>query len=108
MRPGPSRLPASPEEAPATDWRVLRTLWPYLTEFPGRVTLAMACLLIAKLAGVALPMVLKHLVDSLDIGKDLGLFVLPLGLLLAYGAMRFASSLFGELRDVVFGRVAER
>ena len=108
MRPGPSRLPASPEEAPATDWRVLRTLWPYLTEFPGRVTLAMACLLIAKLAGVALPMVLKHLVDSLDIGKDLSLFVLPLGLLLAYGAMRFASSLFGELRDVVFGRVAER
>ncbi len=108
MRPGPSRLPASPEEAPATDWRVLRTLWPYLTEFPGRVALAMACLLIAKLAGVALPMVLKHLVDSLDIGKDVSLFVLPLGLLLAYGAMRFASSLFGELRDVVFGRVAER
>jgi ATP-binding cassette subfamily B protein len=87
---------------------VLRTLWPYLTEFPGRVALAMACLLIAKLAGVALPMVLKHLVDSLDIGKDVSLFVLPLGLLLAYGAMRFASSLFGELRDVVFGRVAER
>jgi ABC-type transport system involved in Fe-S cluster assembly fused permease/ATPase subunit len=108
VRPGPSRLPASPEEAPATDWRVLRTLWPYLTEFPGRVALAMACLLIAKLAGVALPMVLKHLVDSLDIGKDVSLFVLPLGLLLAYGAMRFASSLFGELRDVVFGRVAER
>lgn len=108
MRPGRSATPDAPEETPATDWRVLRTLWPYLTEFPARVTLAMACLLVAKLAGVALPMVLKHLVDSLDIGKDVSLFVLPLGLLLAYGAMRFASSLFGELRDVVFGRVAER
>ncbi len=95
------------DPAPSTDWRVLRTLWPYLTEFPVRVALAMGFLVLAKLAGVALPMFLKHLVDSLDI-KDGGLFLLPLGLLLAYGAMRFAAALFGELRDLVFGRVSER
>ncbi len=95
------------DPAPSTDWRVLRTLWPYLTEFPVRVAVAMAFLVLAKLAGVALPMFLKHLVDSLDI-KDGGLFLLPLGLLLAYGAMRFAAALFGELRDLVFGRVSER
>ena len=95
------------DPTPSTDWRVLRTLWPYLTEFPVRVALAMGLLVLAKLAGVALPMLLKHLVDSLDI-KEGGLFLLPLGLLLAYGAMRFAAALFGELRDLVFGRVSER
>ncbi|MDM4768582.1 ABC transporter ATP-binding protein/permease [Solimonas sp. SE-A11] len=95
------------DPVPSTDWRVLRTLWPYLTEFPVRVAVALAFLVLAKLAGVALPMFLKHLVDSLDI-KDGGLFLLPLGLLLAYGAMRFAAALFGELRDLVFGRVSER
>ena len=103
------RLAAESHEdpAPSADWRVLRTLWPYLTEFPLRVVLAMVFLLLAKLAGVALPMLLKHLVDSLDVKGD-ALLLLPMGLLLAYGAMRFAAALFGELRDLVFGRVSER
>ncbi|AXQ31200.1 ABC transporter ATP-binding protein/permease [Solimonas sp. K1W22B-7] len=95
------------DTAPTADWRVLRTLWPYLTEFPLRVSLALGFLLLAKLAGVALPMLLKHLVDDLDVKGD-ALFLVPLGLLLAYGAMRFAAALFGELRDLVFGRVSER
>ncbi|HSW15007.1 MAG TPA: ABC transporter ATP-binding protein/permease [Solimonas sp.] len=101
------RPETSQDPAPSTDWRVLRTLWPYLTEFPARVSIAMGFLLLAKLAGVALPMLLKHLVDSLDLKTD-QLIVFPLALLLAYGAMRFAGALFGELRDVVFGRVSER
>jgi len=98
---------SSQDPSPSADWRVLRTLWPYLTEFPLRVGLAMGFLLLAKLAGVALPMFLKHLVDRLDVKAD-QLIVFPLALLLAYGAMRFAGALFGELRDVVFGRVSER
>lgn len=106
----PSRIPepasATPEN-PATDWRALRRLLPYLSEFPGRVAIALACLIAAKLAGVTLPLLLKHIVDALDGGQH-AVLALPLGLLLGYGALRLANVLFGELRDVVFGRVAER
>jgi ATP-binding cassette subfamily B protein len=105
------RLSHSPEstdaDAGTPDWRVLKTLWPLLREFPLRIGAAMACLVAAKLAGTVLPMVLKHVVDALD-AKGHGVLAVPMGLLLAYGALRLASVLFAELRDVVFGRVGER
>lgn len=85
----------------------LRILWPYLTEFPGRVILALILLVTAKLSGVWLPLVLKHLVDRLTPGHGAVLTV-PIGLLAAYGLLRFANVLFGELRDVTFGKVSER
>jgi len=104
----PSRVPEASDAPPSGfEWRVLPSLWPYLTEFPGRVFLALALLVTAKLAGVVLPLVLKHIVDDLSGGGD-ALVTVPLALLAAYGALRFANVLFGELRDVVFGRVAER
>jgi ATP-binding cassette subfamily B protein len=85
----------------------LRTLWPYLTEFPTRVVLALVLLMTAKLSGVWLPLVLKHLVDRLTPGHG-ALLTVPLGLLAAYGGLRFANVLFGELRDITFGKVSER
>ncbi|SHG80168.1 ATP-binding cassette, subfamily B [Hydrocarboniphaga daqingensis] len=97
--------PGEPE--PAADWRMLPALLPHLRDYPGRIALAMACLVVAKLSGVTLPLVLKHLVDDLD-GTRAALVAVPLALLLAYGALRFVNVLMGELRDVVFGRVAER
>ena len=87
--------------------KTLATLRPYLAEFPGRVSLALTLLFIAKIAGVWLPQVLKHLVDGLTPHEGLILTV-PAALLLAYGAFRFINVLLGELRDLVFGRVAER
>ena len=89
------------------NWRVLRQLWPYLFEFRSRIALALLCLVGAKLASVGLPFILKHLVDDLDRASSM-LVALPLGLLLAYGTVRFANVLFGELRDTLFGRVTER
>ncbi|MGH8528624.1 MAG: ABCB family ABC transporter ATP-binding protein/permease [Nevskiales bacterium] len=89
------------------EWQALRTLTPYLLEFPGRVGLALGCLVLAKLAGVVLPLLLKKIVDGLDSSAD-AVIVVPLALLAGYGALRFANVLFGELRDVVFGRVSER
>jgi ATP-binding cassette, subfamily B, heavy metal transporter len=105
-----SRIPESGEAAPppGSEWQALRTLAQYLTEFPGRVALAMVCLVLAKVAGVVLPLVLKYIVDQLEGGGTEALVVAPLALLAAYGALRFANVLFAELRDVVFGRVAER
>ena len=102
-----SKVPASPLPDQPPDWRVLRTLWPYLTEFPARVVVSMLMLIAAKGAGVILPLMLKKLVDGLDVARG-NPAIVPLALLLGYGAMRFANVIFGELRDVVFGRVAER
>ncbi len=90
-------------------WHRLKSLFPYLLEYRGRVIAALACLVLAKLASVGMPFVLKYLVDSLDRSlQDSALLVLPLGLLLAYGAVRFSTVLFAELRDTLFGRVTER
>ncbi|MED5389835.1 MAG: ABC transporter ATP-binding protein/permease [Pseudomonadota bacterium] len=90
------------------DWSVLKTLFPYLLEFRARIGLAVACLVLAKLASVGLPFILKHIVDGLDAKDTSQLITLPLGLLLAYGVVRFSNVLFGELRDTLFGRVTER
>jgi ATP-binding cassette, subfamily B, heavy metal transporter len=103
-----SKIPESGGPPARTDaWGALRALWPYLQDFPGRVALAAVCLVAAKVAGVVLPLVLKHIVDRLQ-SPDGALEIVPLALLAAYGALRFANVLLGELRDVVFGRVAER
>ena len=88
------------------DWKTIRTLLPYLWEFRGRVVLALSFLIVAKLANVGVPLVLKDVVDSLNRPK--AVLVLPVFLLVAYGALRLGNSLFGELRDVVFAKVLQR
>jgi ATP-binding cassette subfamily B protein len=88
------------------EWRVLPMLLPYLWEYKGRVILALAFLVTAKLANVGVPLVLKEIVDALDPTR--AVIVLPFALLLAYGALRLSNTMFAELRDVVFVRVTQR
>ncbi len=91
------------------NWKTLKSLIPYLLEFKLRVGFALLCLVGAKLASVGLPFILKHIVDNLETAGDIAAVVaMPLGLLVAYGVVRFANVLFGELRDTIFGRVTER
>ncbi|MGB5324089.1 MAG: ABC transporter ATP-binding protein/permease [Pseudomonadales bacterium] len=105
----PSRY--SSNESPAS-WASLKDLLPYLFEFRIYTILALACLVAAKLASVALPFMLKDIVDQLDAGiaqdNPGKILILPLALLVAYGVVRFANVLFGQLRDTLFGRVTER
>ncbi|WP_412536795.1 ABCB family ABC transporter ATP-binding protein/permease [Marinobacter sp. MIT932201] len=91
------------------DWKTISGLWPYLAEFRGRVVLSLALLVLAKLATVATPIALKYIVDYLDQnrGADMLLWI-PVILVVAYGSLRFGATLFNELRDAVFARVAER
>lgn len=91
------------------NWKIIAGLWPYLTEFRGRVVLALVMLVLAKLVTVSTPIVLKYIIDYLDQsrGVDRVLWI-PFTLVAAYGALRFGSTLFNELRDAVFARVAER
>jgi ABC-type transport system involved in Fe-S cluster assembly fused permease/ATPase subunit len=88
------------------DWRVLATLLPYLLEYRWRVLAALVFLASAKLANVAVPLVLKQVVDRLD--PTLAVLAVPAALLAAYGLLRFSTTLFAELRDVLFVRVTQR
>ncbi len=93
------------------NWKVIFGLIPYLAVYKWRVLLALLLLVVAKLANVLVPVVLKYIVDNLDkAGVDsavASVIAVPLALVLAYGALRFSSVFFSELRDAVFGRVAE-
>jgi len=86
------------------DWLNLKRMLPFVWAYRGRVLFALGCLVLAKLAMVTVPFVLKHIVDQLGLADRTAL-VLPLALLLAYGALRLVSSLFNELRDAIFARV---
>ena len=92
-----------------TNWKIIAGLWPYLTEFRGRVILAVGMLVLAKVATVATPVALKYIIDYLDQNRSVDMLLwAPLLLVGAYGALRFGSTLFSELRDAIFARVAER
>jgi ATP-binding cassette, subfamily B, heavy metal transporter len=97
---------AGPQRLKGNEWRAVGTLVPYLWEYRWRVAIALAFLIVAKLANVAVPLVLKEVVDSLD--PSLAIVAVPVALLAAYGFLRFSTTLFQELRDVVFVRVTQR
>ena len=86
------------------DWQNLRQVFKYLKVYRGRALFALLCLILSKWANVAVPLVLKEIIDSFD-GKPAQVLVLPVSLLLAYGAFRLLSALFNELRDTIFARV---
>ncbi|AXK40065.1 ABCB family ABC transporter ATP-binding protein/permease [Crenobacter cavernae] len=87
------------------DIQTLKTLFPYIWTFKVRVFLALACLIVAKVANVTVPLYLKDIVDALSMTATP--LALPVAALAGYGVARLASSLFGELRDAVFARVTQ-
>jgi len=88
---------------------VLLRLLPYLAPWKLRIALALGLLVSAKVANLGVPMILKAIVDRLDLkpGDVQILLVVPVMLLLAYGVLRVAITLFTELREWVFARVTE-
>jgi len=91
------------------DWRALRALLPYLWAHKGRVIFALACLVAAKLATVAVPILLKDLVDRLSPAQQAatGVLLVPVALVVAYGLLRLSTSLFTELREFFFVNVTQ-
>jgi ATP-binding cassette subfamily B protein len=95
-----------PESPPATVRTTLRRLLPYVWHYRWRVLVALVLLVAAKLANIGVPITLKELVDRFD--PKLDALTIPALLLMAYGALRLSTSLFQELRQVVFARVLAR
>ncbi len=91
------------------DWRVIRDLLPYLLEYKFRVAIALSCLVLAKVTNLGIPILMKRLIDALNIkaGAPESLLVVPVGLLLAYGVLRISASMFTELREFLFARVTQ-
>ena len=116
MRPASLTIPApaTPAEGlevrPKSDWRTLRKLVPYVWAWKGRVLVALACLVAAKLANVGVPLVLKQLVDALALkpGDLRSVLVVPVAILVGYGLLRVSITLFTELREFLFYPVAAR
>jgi ATP-binding cassette, subfamily B, heavy metal transporter len=112
---GLSRSAAAPVTAAGTvpparsDWGTLAKLLPYLWQYRWRVGTALLFLVAAKVANVSVPVLLKSLVDSLSIkpGDPKALLVVPVGLVVAYGALRLSTSLFTELRELIFAKATE-
>ena len=92
-----------------TDWSTLRRLFPYLWEYKWRVIAALAFMVGAKMANVGVPLLLKDLVDSMtpQPGDPRAILVVPVALLVAYAALRLSTSLFTELRELVFAKATE-
>ena len=104
-----SALPKPPTGQPLPQthaWLTIRTLFPYLWRYRLRVLAALGCLIGAKIANVSVPMIFKEMIDGLS--GEQQLLALPALLLVLYGALRFSTSLFTELREILFARVTQR
>ncbi len=105
---------ALPGPIPETrhDWETIKTLLPYLWAWKGRVVIALTFLLLAKLTNVGVPLVFKDIIDTFTVPganrMEQAVLLVPLGLLAAYGALRFSTVLFTELREIFFARVTQR
>ncbi len=91
------------------DWNTLKRLLPYLWEYRWRVLIALLLMVGAKLANIGVPLLLKQLVDAMNVrpGSAEAMLVVPVGLLLAYGLLRLATSVLTELRELVFSKATE-
>jgi ABC-type transport system involved in Fe-S cluster assembly fused permease/ATPase subunit len=105
---------SAPNAKPAPSWRTVATLLPYLwprnaTDLKIRVVIAIILLILAKLANVVVPVFYKQAVDALTPGNAVAAALsVPVLLIVAYGVARALALAFGELRDAVFARVAQR
>jgi ATP-binding cassette, subfamily B, heavy metal transporter len=104
-------LPAgvTPPPRTHTDWQTLQRLFPYLWRYKLRVVFALVFMIGAKLANVGVPVLLKKLVDAMSFkpGDPAALLVVPVGILLAYGLLRLSTTLFTELRELVFAKATQ-
>jgi ATP-binding cassette subfamily B protein len=100
---------ATPQKRQPQDWKVIKNLLPYLTAYKARIIFTLLCLVIAKAANLGVPILLKKIVDTMSISTThKALLVVPVSLIVAYGLLRLSSSIFSELRELIFSKVTEQ
>ncbi|GAB4218138.1 MAG: ABC transporter ATP-binding protein/permease [Rhodoferax sp.] len=106
---GPLPLTPNTERPERSDWATLRRLFPYLWTYKWRVMAALGFMVGAKLANVGVPVLLKELIDAMTLkpGSAQAMLAVPLGLLLAYGLLRLSTTVFAELRELIFAKATE-
>ena len=98
----------SPPNYHRSDWQVIKDLLPYLMAYKGRVALALSFMVAAKFANLGVPIILKDMIDTLDVSSvTQAALVVPIGLVLGYGALRLMTGIFTELREALFARVTQ-
>jgi len=113
VRPAPAALPPSLQVQRST-LQTITSLLPYLwpannTGARIRVVIALAFMVLAKVATVYVPMIYGRIIDALaPHDTPMAAYAIPMMLILAYGLVRVASAAFGELRDAVFASVQAR
>ncbi|MGY2485718.1 ABCB family ABC transporter ATP-binding protein/permease [Cupriavidus sp. CP313] len=97
------------QRAPRSDWQTVRNLLPYVWHYKWRVMLALACLVSAKVANLGVPVLMKQLIDSMNLqpGDPRALLAVPIGLIVGYGLLRLSATLFTELREMLFSKVTQ-
>ncbi len=92
-----------------SDTQTLKRLLPYLLTYKWRVAAALLFMVGAKLANVSVPLLLKDLVDAMSFKPNdpAQILVVPVALLLGYGALRLMTSAFTELRELVFAKATQ-
>uniref|UniRef100_UPI0040485D12 ABCB family ABC transporter ATP-binding protein/permease n=2 Tax=Orrella sp. TaxID=1921583 RepID=UPI0040485D12 len=106
MKPHDKR--GSPPNYHRSDWQVIKDLLPYLMAYKGRVALALIFMVAAKFANLGVPIILKDMIDTLDVSSvTQAALVVPIGLVLGYGALRLMTGIFTELREALFARVTQ-
>jgi ABC-type transport system involved in Fe-S cluster assembly fused permease/ATPase subunit len=103
--PGAGKAPALQR----SDFATLKRLFPYLWEYKWRVVAALSFMVGAKMANVGVPLLLKNLVDAMNFkpGDAQAVLVVPVALLFGYGLLRLSTTLFAELRELVFAKATE-
>ncbi len=86
-----------------TTIKYIQFLLPYMRPYALRIGAALLLVLAAKLANVGVPLIMKQIVDNMDPTK--ALITVPLALLAAYGILRVMSTLFDELRKLVYVKI---
>jgi ATP-binding cassette subfamily B protein len=109
MRHHGETSPSAPAGPRSGDWHTLSRLLPYLWQYKWRVFVALGLMVGAKLANVSVPLLLKELIDAMSIrpGEPQVVLVVPVALLVGYGALRLMTSAFTELRELVFAKATQ-
>jgi ATP-binding cassette, subfamily B, heavy metal transporter len=102
-----SNTPQILNAKPRSDWATLARLFPYLWYYKWRVMAALVFMIGAKMANVGVPLLLKQLVDTMNPSATQALLVIPVALLIGYGLLRLSTSVFTELRELVFAKATE-